>query len=121
MLTHNKINTTLKDCILNIRSLKKLKIQKDSHGEDFESRFVLCGVSGCGKSLAVSIVNKTLPKGAKLAECIKLTFPCNLCKAWDIFNEKELAYINSKHIAFIVMNEDLASSLEGNGIKVFRF
>ena len=101
--------------------LEYIDEQKDSHGEDFESRFVLCGVSGCGKSLAVSIVNKTLPKGAELAECTELIFPRNLCKAWDIVNEEELAYINSKHIAFSVMNEDLASSLEGNGIKVFRF
>jgi transcriptional regulator with XRE-family HTH domain len=95
--------------------------QKDSHGEDFEVRFVLCGVSGCGKTRAVSIVNDTLPKGAELAEDTDLIFPRNLCKALAIVNKEGLAYQNSKHIAFSVMNEDLASSLENNEIKVFRF
>jgi transcriptional regulator with XRE-family HTH domain len=101
--------------------LEYIDEQKNLHGEGFESRFVLCGVSGCGKSLAISIVNKTLPKGAELAECTKLIFSQNLCKAWEIVNKEGLEYQNSKHIAFSVMSEDLASSLESNEIKVFRF
>ena len=101
--------------------LEYIEEQKNLHGDDVELRFVFCGMSGCGKTRTVSIVNKKLTKGAELAECNDLIHPNKFCKAWEIVIDKNLAYQNSKHIVFNVMNEDLASSLEFNGIRVFRF
>jgi len=101
--------------------LEYIDEQKNSHGDDVELRFVLCGVSGCGKTRTVSLVNEKLPEGAELAECLELIYRDKFCKAWGIVNDKELKYSDSKHIAFSVLSEELASSLESNGIRVFRF
>lgn len=104
--------------------IKYIDEQKELFGENFEVRFALHGKSGCGKTRAISIVNEYLSiKGpyGELAECCDLIWNKNFCKAFDIINDKELAYEDSNHIAFSIMNRELANSLESNDIKVFYF
>ena len=101
--------------------LQYIDEQQNIHGDDIELRFVLSGESGSGKTRAISIVNEKLPESAELVECSDLIHGKNLCKALGIINDKELKYQDSKHIAFSVLNGELASSLESNGIKIFRF
>lgn len=86
-----------------------------------EVRFVLFGESGCGKSRVVRELDSLLPHGNGVAENTELVWPKNMCKAWSIITDDELAYADSRHIAFSVLNDKLAHSLELNGIKVFRF
>lgn len=98
--------------------------QKELHGENVEVRFALHGESGSGKTRAISIVNEYLTKESpygELAECNDLIWIENYCKALDIINDQDLAYEDSSHIAFSIMNKELANSLESNNIKVFYF
>jgi transcriptional regulator with XRE-family HTH domain len=101
--------------------LEYIDEQQSLRGDDVKLRFVLSGVSGCGKTRTVYIVNKKLPEGAELAECNDLIYGNSFCKALGIVNNEDLKYPDSQHIVFSVLNEDLASSLESNEIKVFRF
>lgn len=100
--------------------LEYIKEQTTIQGDDAELRFVLYGASGSGKSRIVDLVNKKLPKNYQLVECCELIFKQNLCKAWEILNDKKLRYLNSRYTAFSVLSEELAASLESNGVKVFR-
>jgi transcriptional regulator with XRE-family HTH domain len=114
-----------------IQGLKKLRpiyemvqevddyLKQQDH--DNAVRFVFHGKSGCGKTTVVVELDEILPSGEGIAENTDLYRIENFCRALDIINDKELAYQNSKHIAFNVLNDDLAASLESNGIKVFHF
>lgn len=98
--------------------------QKKLYGENVEVRFAIHGESGSGKTRAISIVNEYLtakePYG-ELAECCDLIWNKNYCKALNIINDKNLEYEDSNHIAFSIMNKELAKSLESNNINVFYF
>ncbi|HAS62918.1 MAG TPA: hypothetical protein DCS35_10270 [Vibrio sp.] len=99
----------------------------DEKESGYELRFVIYGESGSGKSRAIHLVNEKLTDSGKLdligelAECTDLVHQRNLCKAWDIITDQDLAYQNSQHIVFSTMSADIANSLEQNNIKVFRF
>lgn len=106
--------------------LEFLSEELEGKDDDFHLRFVIYGESGSGKTRIVNLINEKLAvSGAvgsvgEVAECIDLIHKDKLCKAWDIINDEDLRYVNSRHIAFSVLSRDLASSLEVNGIKVFR-
>lgn len=106
--------------------LEFLSKELEEEGKDLELRFVIYGESGSGKTRIVKLINKKLAESGtvesvgEIAECIDLIHKDNLCKAWGILKDEELRYANSRHIAFSVLSKDLASSLEANGIKVFR-
>lgn len=103
-----------------------LSEEVEGKDKDFHLRFVIYGESGSGKTRIVNLINEKLAESGtvesvgEIAECIDLIHKDNLCKAWDIFNDEDLRYANSRHITFSVLSQDLASSLEANGIKVFR-
>lgn len=84
-------------------------------------RFVFHGKSGCGKTSVVGELDEILPSGEGVAENTDLYRTENFCKALEIFNDEGLEYENSKHIVFNVISDDLAASLESNGVKVFHF
>jgi ABC-type glutathione transport system ATPase component len=83
------------------------------------ARFILCGSSGSGKTLAVNLANEQLPKGKKIAESFDMLFVKDLVKAKSIIDDRDLAYQDSKYIGFNVVQKDFARKLELNGEKVF--
>ncbi|EPF9375889.1 helix-turn-helix domain-containing protein [Vibrio parahaemolyticus] len=106
--------------------LEYLSKELEGEGKDLHLRFVIYGESGSGKTRIVNLINEKLAESGtvesvgEIAECIDLIHKDNLCKALGILKNEELRYANSRHIAFSVLSKDLASSLEANGIKVFR-
>lgn len=106
--------------------LEFLSEELEGKDEGFHLRFVIYGESGSGKTRIVNLINEKIAASGvidsvgEIAECIDLIHKVNLCKAWDMFNNEDLMYENSRHIAFSVLSRDLASSLEANNIKVFR-
>ena len=83
------------------------------------TRFVICGVSGSGKSRAIELANDSLPENEQIAESRELTFESSVIKAIETLHDLDLAYEVSMHIGFCVYEPALAKSLEQNGEKVF--
>ncbi|MFA0000535.1 helix-turn-helix domain-containing protein [Vibrio lentus] len=88
--------------------------------EGSNTRFVFRGGSGCGKTKVVNEINSSLRDGEDIAASRELYDKKIFCTALDIVKNHD-GYEGSKYIAFYVLSDELADSLELNGIKVFRF
>ena len=84
-----------------------------------ETRFILCGSSGSGKTRAVEETNKKLPEDQQIAESHKMLHVQDPSEALKIFNDNSFYYRNSPHIGFNVFRKELAKELEVQNIKVF--
>ncbi len=85
-----------------------------------ETRFILCGSSGSGKTRAVEEANKKLPEDKQIAESHKMLMVKDPSKAFEIFCDHSFYYSNSPHIGFNVVWKDVAKKLEeDHQIKVF--
>ena len=84
------------------------------------TRFIVCGTSGSGKTLAIEYANNLLPAGEQIAESQDLVRERCPDRAMEIFTDEELAYEDSRHIGFNVLSAAVARALEEKGLKVFR-
>ena len=83
------------------------------------TRFIVCGTSGSGKTLAIEYANNLLPAGEQIAESQDLVRERCPDRAMEIFTDEELAYEDSFHIGFNVLSAAMAKSLAARGLKVF--
>lgn len=101
------------------RKMMHLLLKNPNSGD--EAKFILCGISGCGKTRAVEEANKKLPADQQIAESHDMLSIKEPSQALVIFNDRNLRYVDSSHIGFDVVQKDLAKKLEADGIKVFWF
>ena len=94
---------------------KSLGIKKS----DFKTRFVICGNSGEGKTRSIIDANTILPREFKITECQYINSVKNILDALYIIKDESVQYHNSFSIAFNLVNKEIASGLENEGVKVF--
>ena len=83
------------------------------------TRFIVCGTSGSGKTLAIEFANNLLPTDEQIGESQDLALVRCPDRAMEIFADEELAYENSFHIGFNVLSAAMAKSLAAKGLMVF--
>ena len=83
------------------------------------TRFIVCGTSGSGKTLAIEFANNLLPTDEQIGESQDLALVRCPDRAMEIVADEELAYENSFHIGFNVLSAAMAKSLAARGLKVF--
>ena len=83
------------------------------------TRFIVCGTSGSGKTLAIEFANNLLPTDEQIGESQNLALVRCPDRAMEIFADEELAFENSFHIGFNVLSAAMAKSLAARGLKVF--
>lgn len=87
-----------------------------------QTRLILCGPSGTGKSLSVKAANKLLPQDQQIAEVNELLMLKQYKEAESIATDYELRPETGKHVAFNMINKEIAAQLEKeHWIKVFWF
>lgn len=71
---------------------EKVRITYLLLGTPGETRFILCGSSGSGKTRAVTEANKKLPENGQIAESHKMLMVKNPSEALKIFNDNSFYY-----------------------------
>lgn len=86
------------------------------------TRFVVCGQSGSGKTLAIEEANKVLPEDEQIADVNECYYEKDLSKILKTVGDHELKPERGRHIAFRMMDPDHAAAVEQKiGLKVFWF
>lgn len=62
------------------------------------TRFIVCGTSGSGKTLAIEFANNLLPTDEQIGESQDLALVRCPDRAMEIFADEELAYENSGYM-----------------------
>ncbi len=77
--------------------------------------FVICGVSGSGKTTAIELANEQLPEGEEVAESRDILFCQDADSAQQIINDDDSQYPWSKYIAYSTVNKSIAQDLAKTG------
>ncbi len=77
--------------------------------------FVICGVSGSGKTSAIELVNEQQPEGEEVAESRDILFCKDADSAQKIIDDDESQYAWSKYIAYSTVHKSIAQELAKNG------
>lgn len=73
--------------------------------------FVLCGVSGSGKSLSIELANAKLPDDEQIAESNALLWCANSDEAYRILLADDSRYQGAKHIAYSIVRKNIGIEL----------
>lgn len=82
------------------------------------SFFVICGVSGSGKTTVIKMANLRLPEREKIAESLDILFNKDIDAAIQILNDDNYSYEGAKHVAYSIVRKDMGESLMKRGVSV---
>jgi energy-coupling factor transporter ATP-binding protein EcfA2 len=101
------------------RKEKVLRIVRQPY---HQSRMIVCGPSGSYKSTAVDVANGLLPESEQISEVDEILRLKDFDKVIAIIEDPSLRPEISQHVAFNMVNKDLAAQIESElKMKVFWF
>lgn len=77
--------------------------------------FVICGVSGSGKTTAIELANEQLPEDEEVAESMDILGCQDADSAQQIIDDDESQYVGAKYIAYSTVSKSIAQKLAQNG------
>lgn len=73
--------------------------------------FVLCGVSGSGKTLSIKLANAKLPENEQIAESDALLMCTSSYDAYQILLADRSRYVDAKYIAYTIVRKRIGIEL----------
>ena len=84
----------------------------DPEGDHRPFFFVICGVSGSGKTVSIDLANAKLGKGNEIAESNDLLWCHSVTEVINIIQQDTSLYADSKHIAYVLLKQDIGNALD---------
>ena len=77
----------------------------------FKPHFVICGISGSGKTFALELANEKLPDNEKIAESTDILFCSDAESAEEVILKDDSRYEEAKYIAYSTVRRDVGENL----------
>lgn len=73
--------------------------------------FIICGVSGSGKTSAITLANQQLPEDSEIAESMDILFCRDAKSAEQIINDDKSRYHGARYIAYTTVYKTIGQEL----------
>ena len=74
-------------------------------------QFIICGISGSGKTYAIELANEKLPDNEKIAESTDILFCSDAESAEEVILKDDSRYEEAKYIAYSTVRRDVGENL----------